>query len=84
MRASSIGNSFHNSANVSALISRAAASWRRLAIPVAGLLSVSLRHWREFREIERLVKTAGAREYGSSLETPDPQPADLSQRHVER
>lgn len=27
-----------------------------LAIPVAGLLSVSLRHWREFREIERLVR----------------------------
>jgi predicted PurR-regulated permease PerM len=28
-----------------------------LAIPAAGFLSVSWRHWREFREIERLVKT---------------------------
>ena len=27
-----------------------------LAIPVAGLLSVSLRHWREYRDIERLVR----------------------------
>jgi predicted PurR-regulated permease PerM len=26
-----------------------------LAIPVAGLISVSYRHWREYREIERLV-----------------------------
>jgi len=32
-----------------------------LAIPVAGFLSVSLRHWREFRDIERLVRSAGAR-----------------------
>ena len=29
-----------------------------LAIPVAGFLSVSVRHWREYREIERLVRTA--------------------------
>jgi predicted PurR-regulated permease PerM len=28
-----------------------------LAIPVAGFVSVSLRHWREYREIERLVRT---------------------------
>jgi predicted PurR-regulated permease PerM len=28
-----------------------------LAIPFAGLLSVSLRHWREYRAIERLVRT---------------------------
>ena len=28
-----------------------------LAIPVAGFLSVSVRHWREYREIERLVET---------------------------
>src|SRR5262245_3238050 len=27
-----------------------------LAIPVAGLLSVSARHWREYREVERLVR----------------------------
>ena len=32
-----------------------------LAIPVAGFLSVSLRHWREYREIERLVQAATAR-----------------------
>lgn len=29
-----------------------------LAIPVAGFLSVSFRHWREYRAIERLVRTA--------------------------
>jgi predicted PurR-regulated permease PerM len=28
-----------------------------LAIPVAGFLSVSLRHWREYRDIEQLVAT---------------------------
>ena len=28
-----------------------------LALPVAGFLSVSLRHWREYRDIERLVRT---------------------------
>ncbi|HET7694159.1 MAG TPA: AI-2E family transporter [Vicinamibacterales bacterium] len=28
-----------------------------IAIPAAGFLSVSLRHWREYREIERLVAT---------------------------
>lgn len=30
-----------------------------LAIPVAGLLAVSMRHWREFRDIELLVRTHG-------------------------
>jgi predicted PurR-regulated permease PerM len=30
-----------------------------LALPVAGLLSVSLRHWQEYRDIERLVRQAG-------------------------
>lgn len=29
-----------------------------IAIPAAGFLSVSLRHWREYREIERLLATA--------------------------
>ena len=29
-----------------------------LAIPVAGFLTVSLRHWREYREIERLVRAS--------------------------
>jgi predicted PurR-regulated permease PerM len=28
-----------------------------LALPVAGFISVSLRHWREYRAIERLVRT---------------------------
>ena len=31
-----------------------------LALPVAGFLSVSLRHWREYRDIERLVRQAQA------------------------
>lgn len=30
-----------------------------LALPVAGFLSVSYRHWREFRDIERLVRRNG-------------------------
>jgi len=29
-----------------------------LAIPVAGLLTVSIRHWREYRQLERLVRDA--------------------------
>jgi predicted PurR-regulated permease PerM len=29
-----------------------------LAIPVAGFVSVSIRHWREYRDIERLVRAA--------------------------
>ena len=29
-----------------------------LALPVAGFLSVSFRHWREYRDIERLVRHA--------------------------
>lgn len=29
-----------------------------IAIPAAGFLSVSMRHWREYREIERLLETA--------------------------
>ena len=29
-----------------------------LAIPVARFLSVSLRHWREYRDIERLVRAS--------------------------
>jgi predicted PurR-regulated permease PerM len=34
-----------------------------LALPIAGFMSVSLRHWREYRDIERLVRdTARARE----------------------
>ena len=27
-----------------------------LAIPLAGCLSVSVRHWREYREIERVIR----------------------------
>jgi len=30
-----------------------------LAVPAAGFLSVSMRHWREYREIERLVQAEG-------------------------
>ena len=29
-----------------------------IAIPAAGFLSVSMRHWREYREIERLIEAA--------------------------
>jgi predicted PurR-regulated permease PerM len=29
-----------------------------VAIPVAAFFSVSLRHWREYRDIERLVRTS--------------------------
>ena len=32
-----------------------------LALPVAGFLSVSLRHWREYRAIERLVRAKARR-----------------------
>ena len=32
-----------------------------LALPVAGFLSVSFRHWREYRDIERLVRRAQTR-----------------------
>ena len=39
-----------------------------LAIPVAGFLSVSLRHWREYRDIERLVRTSARKVVG---EQPD-------------
>jgi predicted PurR-regulated permease PerM len=39
-----------------------------LALPVAGFVSVSLRHWREYRDIERLVR-ASARERGRRDET---------------
>jgi predicted PurR-regulated permease PerM len=31
-----------------------------VAIPIAGFVSVSIRHWREYREIERLVGRAAA------------------------
>ncbi len=34
-----------------------------LAIPVAGFLSVSLRHWREYRDIERLVRATAGRKH---------------------
>ena len=30
-----------------------------LAIPVAGFLTVSVRHWREYRQIEQLIRKAG-------------------------
>jgi len=36
----------------------AGASGVILALPAAGFLSVSLRHWREYRAIERLVRTS--------------------------
>ena len=30
-----------------------------IAIPAAGFISVSIRHWREYREIERLLANPG-------------------------
>ena len=44
-----------------------------LAIPVAGLLSVSYRHWREYRDIERLVR-------GTSAECANVRAAEARQR----
>jgi predicted PurR-regulated permease PerM len=46
----------------------AGASGVVLAIPVAGFLSVSLRHWREYRSIEELVRTAGRKSEPSADE----------------
>lgn len=40
-----------------------------LALPVAGFASVSLRHWREYRAIERLVRAAAR--HGVVAEQPD-------------
>ena len=39
-----------------------------LALPVAGFLSVSLRHWREYRDIERLLRT---RTHDQDAQQPD-------------
>jgi predicted PurR-regulated permease PerM len=39
-----------------------------LAIPVAGFLSVSVRHWREYREIERLIDTAARQRSSADAE----------------
>jgi predicted PurR-regulated permease PerM len=36
-----------------------------LALPVAGFVSVSLRHWREYRDIERLVRTSARNRPGA-------------------
>ena len=46
-----------------------------IAIPVAGCISVSMRHWREYREIERLLQTANG---GAPLATTNPGSADAS------
>src|SRR5262249_19985624 len=42
-----------------------------LAIPVAGFLSVSLRHWREYRDIEQLVKASRQAAVSSHRSTVD-------------
>ena len=39
-----------------------------IAIPVAGFLSVSVRHWREYREIERLVRAAARQRAAADAE----------------
>ena len=42
-----------------------------LALPVAGFLSVSLRHWREYRAIERLVRTSAQRVVAQQPDRPE-------------
>jgi predicted PurR-regulated permease PerM len=42
-----------------------------LAIPVAGFLSVSLRHWREYRAIERLVRANAHRVVAQQPDRPE-------------
>jgi predicted PurR-regulated permease PerM len=42
-----------------------------LALPVAGFLSVSLRHWREYRDIERLVRTSAHRVVAEQPDRPE-------------
>ena len=39
-----------------------------IAIPVAGFLSVSVRHWREYREIERLIRVAARQSSPADVE----------------
>ena len=39
-----------------------------IAIPVAGFLSVSVRHWREYREVERLVRLAARQSSPADVE----------------
>jgi predicted PurR-regulated permease PerM len=43
-----------------------------LALPVAGFLSVSLRHWREYRAIERLVRTSARQAAAPQADRPAP------------
>jgi predicted PurR-regulated permease PerM len=42
-----------------------------LALPVAGFMSVSLRHWREYRDIERLVRTSARRVVAEQPDRPE-------------
>jgi predicted PurR-regulated permease PerM len=42
-----------------------------MAIPVAGFLSVNLRHWREYRDIERLVRTSARRVVPEQTDGPE-------------
>ena len=42
-----------------------------LALPVAGFLSVSLRHWREYRAIERLVRTSAQQVIAQQPDRPE-------------
>jgi predicted PurR-regulated permease PerM len=42
-----------------------------LALPVAGFLSVSLRHWREYRAIERLVRSSAHRVVAEQPDRPE-------------
>jgi len=51
-----------------------------LALPVAGFLSVSLRHWREYRAIERLVRTSAHQVVGEQPDRPKHEGHDEARR----
>ena len=51
-----------------------------LALPVAGFLSVSLRHWREYRAIERLVRTSAHQVVAEQPDRPEHERQDEAGR----
>ncbi len=51
-----------------------------LALPVAGFLSVSLRHWREYRAIERLVRTSAHQVVAEQPDRPEHERQDQAGR----
>jgi predicted PurR-regulated permease PerM len=51
-----------------------------LAVPMAGFLSVSLRHWREYRAIERLVRTSAHQVVAEQPDRPEHEGQDQAGR----